>query len=49
MAAEKDGVRYMTAPDLLAALIPTYPASQSSVERAGHLDGRSQLDHSTQL
>ncbi|KAL6754761.1 hypothetical protein V8C86DRAFT_286671 [Haematococcus lacustris] len=36
---EKDGVRHMTATDMLAALVCTYPASQSLQDRAGSLDG----------
>ncbi|KAL6758001.1 hypothetical protein V8C86DRAFT_2609507, partial [Haematococcus lacustris] len=36
---EKDGVRHMTATDMLAALVCTYPASQSLQDRAGSLAG----------
>jgi hypothetical protein len=39
---EEEGVKYMTKDDLARSLVPTYPPSDSSIERAGSLDGGSQ-------
>ncbi len=36
---EKDGVKYLSPLDLLSAIVPTYPPSQSTQERSGSLDG----------
>ncbi len=37
----RDGVRYMDARGVVRALVPTYPPHDSTVERAGYLDGAS--------
>lgn len=42
VCAMQDGVKCMTPQDLLAAIVPTYPSSQSDLERAGSLDGETQ-------
>ena len=34
-----NGAKFMTALDLLAAVVPTYPPTQSTAERLGSLDG----------
>lgn len=36
---ESEGTKYMEPPDLLHALVPTYPPVESSMERSGNLDG----------
>uniref|UniRef100_A0A7S2QT81 EF-hand domain-containing protein n=1 Tax=Chlamydomonas chlamydogama TaxID=225041 RepID=A0A7S2QT81_9CHLO len=36
---ERDGVKYMVPADLLRAVVPTYPASESKSVRGGSLDG----------
>ena len=38
---ERQGTKYMLPLGLVAALVPTYPATQSSQERAGSLAGES--------
>jgi len=37
--SERDGTKFMSAQDVVRALVPTYPPCDSAVERAGHLDG----------
>ena len=39
-SAAQDNARYMLPQDLVHALVPTYPPLESSIERAGRLDGR---------
>lgn len=39
----KNGVKYMSARDVVRSLVPTYPPSESQIERAGFLDGELQL------
>ncbi|GIL46976.1 hypothetical protein Vafri_3832 [Volvox africanus] len=36
---EKDGQEFMTPVDMLCAVVPTYPPSESTIDRMGHLDG----------
>lgn len=38
-SAAQDNARYMLPQDLVHALVPTYPPLESSIERAGRLDG----------
>lgn len=36
---DTDGTKFMQLPDLLRAIVPTYPPSASDVERGGSLAG----------